>query len=108
MLFGWGREREGDKRVLLVPFLNCEPQTEIIAEVVCGSFGNEVALLLFYCVMVIEGSSLLRSRSGYVRCLWTELFLGVLKAVVEILGKRRNEMNSFSGDMLALRAQHRY
>lgn len=47
MLFGWGREREGDKRVLLVPFLNCEPQTEVTAEVVCSSFGMEIALLLF-------------------------------------------------------------
>lgn len=48
--------------------------------------------LLFYYIMVIEGSSSLQSRDCCVCCLWTELFLGVLKAVVEILGKRRNEM----------------
>lgn len=97
---------EGDQKMLLVPFLNCEPQTEIITEVVCGSSGMEAALLLFYCIMVIEGSSSLRSRYCCVCCLWAELFLGVLKAVVEILGKRRNEINSFSGDMLDFRMQH--
>lgn len=39
---------EGDQRVLLVPFLNCEPQTEIIREVMCVSFGMEVAFLLYH------------------------------------------------------------
>lgn len=39
---------EEDQRVLLVPFLNCEPQTEIIREVMCVSFGMEVAFLLYH------------------------------------------------------------